>query len=303
VHDFTRAIWILDMSASITNWTPVGGVFKHIEYKMEVNLDGAFWEVYRRYKSFEALDAAVRHVLGDSYISEHGFKPTLPGKDLPHYLNSSVVNKRMNALNEYLADIIAYNPPDQHKEAIRGNLREFLDTQNRGKSGVRVSIESSNDGRLVVREAFGLVARPSTFNMVYQGCFVALTSDKVLYVCSNVYDAADRAKHIISLNRGGYTVKGKDSIRFTLQGNDLNLDFKFTNENDAAHWMRAMGDATLMDTMARSTEASRRNDILRQQEEAEATARAQRDARDRAHAQNQADKYNTKDTLSSNFGI
>ena len=294
------------MSASITNWTPVGGVFKHVEYKMEVNLDGAFWEVYRRYKSFQALDTAIRFVLGKIYLEEKGFAPELPSKDLPYSVgggSSSNIEKRIEKLNQYLVDIIAYSPPDQHKEAIRGHMREFLDTENRGKSGVRVSLEARQTGVSVVREAFGLVARPSTFNMIYQGVFIALTNEKKLYICSNVYDSADRAKHCISLNMGGYKTIPIDVNKFDLEGNGITLCFKFINEHDSAHWLRAIGDATAGEVMQRTTEASRRSAHQEAQAQAQAAAAAQANDAHRRQMLAAEHKFNTKDALSENFGV
>jgi len=298
------------MSATVTNWTPVGGVFKHVEYKMEVNLDGAFWEVYRRYKTFDKLDAAIRNVLGPVHLEEKGFEPALPAKDLPYSVgggSSTALDKRIRELNKYLTDIIAYSPPEKHKETIRGHMREFLDTENRGKSGVRVSLEARGNGNSggasVVREAFGLVAKPSTFNLVYQGVFIALTNEKVLYICSNVYDKADRAKHCIPLNMGGYRTIPCAANKFDLSGNGLQLSFKFVNEHDAAHWMRAIGDATQADVVQRTTDASRRagQQQAHQQQQAQQQQQAAEDERRRAEAT--AVRYNTKDDLSANFGV
>ena len=108
-----------DMSAVITSWTPVGGIFKHVEYKIEVNLDGALWEIYRRYANFVGLDKGLRSILGESFIAQGGFNPELPGKELPHYVNPGAVHKRVTGLNEYLQAIVTFVPPEKHKDASR----------------------------------------------------------------------------------------------------------------------------------------------------------------------------------------
>ena len=133
------------MSAIVTSWTPVGGVFKHVEYKIEVNLDGSTWDIYRRYASFVALDRGIRSILGESFVERGNYNPKLPSKELPHYLNPSAVHSRLTGLNQYLQEVISFVPPEKHKDTIRNRLREFLDTENRGKSGIRISLDARNN--------------------------------------------------------------------------------------------------------------------------------------------------------------
>jgi len=290
----------------ITNWTPVGGVFKHIEYKMEINLEGAYWEVYRRYSDFAHLNKNVRLTLGDLWCQQNGFKPELPGKELPYAINGDIVDKRIPLLNEYMSAMIGFTPPDDKKNLIKNLLRAFLDMDNRGKSGVRVSMEQQTSrggpGVTVQRESFALVSRPTTYNLIYQACFIALTSHKVLYICSKVYDRASQAKHVLALDTGGFSVKAVSQTRFDLKSKTETYNFCFINENDAAHWMRAVGEATLQQTMVRATEASRRENMQRQQAEETAQRKAAEQLRPQQHEYH-GSVGGTSDQLSMQFGV
>jgi len=290
----------------ITNYTPVGGIFKHIEYKMEMNLEGAYWEVYRRYSEFATLNKKIRLALGDIWCKENDFKPTLPGKEIPHQLNGDVIDKRIPLLNEFMADMIGFTPPEDKKNAVKELLRTFLDMDNRGKSGIRRSLDvhHSKGGDLitVVRESFALVSRPKTFNMIYQSCFIALTTQKVLYICSKVYDRAQEAKHTLPLDHGLYRVKAVSKTRFDLVSPDNRFNFSFVNENDAAHWMRAVGDATIQQTMERSTEVSRRESQQKQQAEHDAAEQKALNARPQQH-EFHGSTGGTVDNLSAQFGV
>jgi len=290
----------------ITDWTPVGSIFKHAEYKLEVNLDGSFWEVYRRYSQFVTLDNAIRALLGAIQIQESNYSPTLPGRDIPGWLTETLVKKRIAILNQYLTEIVAYNPPDQHKESIRTLIRDFLDTEYRGKSGIRLSLENKKgSGHIsIIRESFNLVARPKTYNMIYQGCYTAISSSKVLYICSNFYDSDTDAKHTIKLDSGGYKVESVDDKNFNLIGNNLFLSWKFHKSDDCAHWMRTIADATLDPVVERSTETSRRAEQQRIQQQMDAEAQAKSDAAIReATIKHEQRPGNKVDMLQNEFGV
>ena len=277
-----------------------------MEYKIEINLEGAYWEVYRRYSDFSHLDKNIRMTLGDIWCEENNFKPKLPGKDLPYAISGDTVDKRIPLLNDYMSEMLGFTPPEDKKNLVKNLLRAFLDMDNRGKSGIRVSMElqagRGGPANTVLRESFALVSRPTSFNLIYQACFIALTSHKVLYVCSKVYDRAPQAKHVLALDTGGFSVTAVSQTRFDLKSLTETFQFCFINENDAAHWMRAVGDATLQQTMARTTEASRRSDMQRAQAENEATRKAAEGARPQVHEYH-GSVGGTTDQLSTQFGV
>ncbi len=290
----------------ITNWTPVGGVFKHVEYKLEINMEGAFWEVYRRYNDFAELDQNVRAQLGDVFCEKGSYKPTLPGKEMPYVSNKEVVDKRLPLLNTYLTDILEFDPPEEHKASIRNFIRFFLDMDNRGKSGVRMSLDNQRGKgatpTTVIRESFALISSPKTLNMLTHSCFIALASNKTLYICNNVYDPIERARHIIQLDSGRCTIAAVGKNAFRLTSGDEGFNFTFLNEHEAAHWMRAVGDASLSQTIQRSTETSRRAEQQRQQKEEEARAKTAQQALPTHHIKH-GSVGGTTDALSSQFGV
>ena len=93
-----------------------------------------------------------------------------------------------------------------------------------------------------------------------------------------------------------------DTKRFNLNCPKDSFTFKFMNEHDAAHWMRAVGDATVGQVVQRSTEATRRSEQMRLQQEEETRKKAAFDAAPKENVK-YGDTGATSDKLSMQFGV
>ncbi len=76
------------------------------------------WISARRYREFDTLDTQLRRL----YPSLSSNLPNLPEKDFFRALESDVVQRRRNALENYMAKIVSSMPTVSHRFKMLRNL-------------------------------------------------------------------------------------------------------------------------------------------------------------------------------------
>jgi hypothetical protein len=291
--------------------------------------------VYRRFSEFNILDKEVREALGikekekakaakekekakkkkeiegdkeddgsdsDDDDDTMGFPELPPFYFVPSLFDNSAQEVRRNSLDIYLNTLLLMAPTvikRKQKEKLSKLIEDFLDIENKGRSGLAQSLPTVSANDKIVRESFGQMTGP--YNLFWGNYFLALSSKNVLYVAKDIYDTISGAAVAIPLDLGNTKVEARTNLKFDVINGENHYCFCFSNQNDTAHWLRCISDACMGQTISRPTAESRREASIKQRDDNIAKKEASRQAQSTEHVYH--DQIGaTKDSL-QDFGI
>lgn len=221
---------------------------------------------------------------------------------MPSLFDNSAQEVRRNGLDVYFNTILCMAPTitkRKQKEKLANLIETFLDIENKGKSGLAQSLHTVSANDRIVRESFGQMT--GAYNLFWGNYFLALSSKNVLYVAKDIYDQISGAAVAIPLDLGNTKVEARSNLKFDVINGENHYCFCFSNQNDAAHWLRCISDACMGQAISRPTAESRREVSIKQREENIAQKEALRQAQSTEHVYH--DQLGaTKDSL-QDFGI
>ena len=146
---------------SIVAFEKSGGVIQFTIYKINVNLGGNSWSVWRRYRQFKELNDMIGefvHIGGnerdnDAWFGEGNASQLFPPKIYPN--GDTVVRQRMVTLNAWLNKVMAFRPSATLKERVENALNGFFDLTHKGKSGLGLGIFI---GKILLEKNFATIS-------------------------------------------------------------------------------------------------------------------------------------------------
>ena len=294
---------------SIVAFEKSGGVVQFTIYKINVNLGGKSWSVWRRYRQFKELNDFIGefvHIGGnerdnDAWFGEGNASQLFPPKIYPN--GDTVVRQRMVTLNAWLNKVMAFRPSATLKERVENALNGFFDLTHKGKSGLATAANADTNKELV-KECFLRVKLSNS--LMYGTYFVGLTRDNTLYICKKIYDSPLNSAYAAKLGAPGTSLKAdmKGDRCFKLEGGDQNVYFEFSSKEESAEWFRAISTACVPAPLEKITPEKRRELHMEEQRRKQLKAKE-----DLGQGGGKEDVFvgitggNAQDSLSASVGI
>ena len=297
---------------AITAFGTSGGVVQFTIYKVDVNLGGDSWSVWRRFKQFKELNDMIGefvHIGGNekdsgNWFGEGNASQLFPPKVYPN--GDSVIRQRMVTLNAWLNKVMAFRPSANLKQRVETGLNGFFDVLHKGQSGL-ASAAGNDRGKELVRETFLRVKL--TNSLMYGIYYVGLTRDNMIYICKKIYDPPRDSVFACKLDATGGRINTfmKGDCGFNLQGADNDVHFEFSTREETAEWFRAISAACQPAPLEKITPEKRRE--MHMEEQRRKQEEKERAKEDMQRSQGKEDVFigstggNAADLLSASHGI
>lgn len=282
------------IEAKIVGSVNLGGVLSlHVDYKVDVKVDGTSWSVYRRYSAFENLHKNLTANYGEDKMKELNL--LFPEKSYSGSIVGtfkSYVAQRTQQLQNYLNTLLGIEGTGDIAA-----VGVFFDLENKGISGMQIQLGPQK----ILKESFARTKFIKNYVGTWTTSFVVVLTSGNVVVLPSMYDNTSKAECNINIAKGSASVvptARNNSITITEIATGYRLKIAFSNSAESAFWIRTLSDFSVSTSVAADTRTA--------SEKAQQTAAAEK----RASAKNQPVEHlrdkgtgNTVDELSAAYGI
>lgn len=282
------------IDAKIVGSVNLGNVLNlHVDYKVDVKVEGTAWSIYRRYSAFENLHKSLTTNYGEEKMKELNL--LFPEKSYSGSIVGtfkSYVTQRTQQLQNYLNTLLAIEGTGDIAA-----VGVFFDLENKGISGMQIQLGPQK----ILKESFARTKFIKNLVGAWTTSFVVVLTSGNIVVLPSMYDNTSKAECNINISKGAASVvphARNNTITITELATGHRLKIAFSTSAESAFWIRTLSDFSVSTSVASDTRSA--NEQAKQSAIAEKRASVKNQPVEHLHDKGTG---NTVDELSAAYGI